>query len=99
MRMLVVVWWQTNCTNVPPGWLLGCLPMHKSGPRYKLLPAPCLRVAGLLTYHLQCLSLSAGRGPLPGGTSPATRTQSCTQNVTSSWPRLFERVVTLVTSV
>jgi hypothetical protein len=84
VRMLVVCW-QTNCTNVPPAGLLGSLPMHKSGPRYKLLPAPCLRVAGLLSYHLQCLPLSAGWGPLPGGASPATRTQ----NVTSSWPCLF----------
>lgn len=78
-----------NCTNVPPAGLLGSLAMNKSGPRYELLPAPSLRVAGLLTYHLQCLPLSAGRGPLPGGASPATRTQSCVQNVTSSWPCLF----------
>ena len=83
------VCWKTDCTNLPPGGVLGFLPMHKFGPRYKLLPAPSLRVAGLLTYHLQCLPLSAARGPLPGGASPATRTQSCTENVTSSWPRLF----------
>ena len=52
VRMVVMVCWQTNRTNVPPGGLLVSLPMHKPGPRYKLLLAPCLLVAGILTYHL-----------------------------------------------
>jgi hypothetical protein len=74
-----------NTLAVPAGGILCSLVVHKSGPRYQLFPAPHLQVACLLTDHLQCLPLSAGWGPPPGGASPTTRTLI----VTSSWPRLF----------